>query len=235
MAVANDCQLPDATRHTRRRRGGGRIAYAPDGSSTADPERDSATCGNCWPASSGVVRLARSGKILHDAPHCSDRSGRKVGKILPGLDTPKRATIGTTEAGKMLGITGETVRKWIASGALQGIKHGRNWLVYRDSDDRLQARSGKTEDVEGSNGQDSPNGAALRNKLDALEQDVRRMQEGLQALGTDRDRYRSDAASLRSSALRLHAAIQGALRELQTAQGEVLGSLLGPGTPDDIP
>jgi hypothetical protein len=174
--------------------------------------------------------------MLHGIRHRSERGGRKVGKTLQGQDDPGRATISTTKAGKMLDITGETVRQHIKPGELEGFKAGRYWRVYLDSVANLLARSGKPSGaVKDSDGEDLPNAAALRNKLDALEQDVRRMQEGLQALTSERDRYRSDAASLRSSALRLHAAVRGALQELQTAQGEVLGSLLGPGTPDDIP
>ena len=78
-------------------------------------------------------------------------------------------------------------------------------------------------------------GSRLAQRISAVEDDLQEMRDAAESLRSDRDRYRADAASLRASSMRLHAAVANALEELQHAQSEVLGSLLAPGSPDDIP
>lgn len=50
-----------------------------------------------------------------------------------------REYLTTYRAGRVLGVTAQTVRRWIRAGALRAKRHGRNYLVPRQAIDNFIA------------------------------------------------------------------------------------------------
>lgn len=151
--------------------------------------------------------------------------------------------ITVTQAAQALEVSGETVRKRLASGDLKGERQtNRRWRVAKTSVDATLAKIGKKNFLPVG---DAASLAAelqrLSEKVDQLEEHVRESDRELERVRAERDRYRSDASTLRATALHVQAtandaagALRTVLASLEDAQAQALSAMLAPGSPQEL-
>lgn len=144
-----------------------------------------------------------------------------------------------SQAASALGVSTETIRKWLKNGLLTGelATTGGRWRVDTASVHERIAnfgqKSSRADDI-----------AALSAKIEQIARDVDRLAADpsgdLETVTKERDKYRAEASTMRETALRLNAAareVNGAVRQTLDVlefQSEALSELLGPGSPQDI-
>lgn len=146
------------------------------------------------------------------------------------------------DAARKLGVSDQTVRNWLQTGDLEGHKasNGR-WAVQNADVQRRLAKFGRKKRGVGDLG---PLAAEVRRLAEAVEE-LRQERAPVspaevELLMKDRDRYRTDAATMREAAFHLNSAAGEAYDAMKQtlsvleAQREALAQLLGPGSPEDL-
>ena len=187
--------------------------------------------------------LAKFGlSLARSVGSVSDRTPQKH----PEMPTPTNSGpefVPASQAAVGLGVSSETIRQRVKSGALAGFQQpNRRWLVDRKALDAALAKLGKKTS---SGGPDLATLAAeleqLRRQVDRLEGRARQSTGELASAIGERDRYRAEASTLRTVALHLNgtlhetaATLRTALAAAEEAQSEVLRAVLAPGSPQDL-
>jgi len=148
--------------------------------------------------------------------------------------------LSTAAAGRLIGISAQTVRQWCERGVLDARRIGSRAIWRVDSasvEGYLQSHPERrpTPDSRVTTELDH-----LRRDVDELRSRRDRTEDLLAAMERERDRFRSDAAAVREAALLLNSAAQETheavshLVEVLAGQSAALAQLLSPGSPLDV-
>jgi Helix-turn-helix domain len=147
--------------------------------------------------------------------------------------------ISATDAAEALGVGQERARQLARSGELAGSIRGDDgcWRIPLASVEARVAARGRRVAMRPVSAEDS---ARLTSAVQELTRRYEASSAGQDAIERERDRYRSDAASIREAALRLNAAAQDvydgvtSLLNALRGQSEALVQLIAPASPAEL-
>jgi excisionase family DNA binding protein len=171
----------------------------------------------------------------------SDAKGQRFAKARGasiGLDRP---LLRVSVAAQRLGVTTQTVRNWIRSGALPAHKDQGIWVVDAESVERYAVERPERRGHGASTvGSIEERLTALTTMVTSLVQRETATRELVEALQNERDRFRAEVATAKDAALRVNAAARetyaavGELLAVLDRQADALAQLLAQASPQDL-